>query len=90
MAHIRQSRPDSGRGFQVEVLETFQVVLESEKKCTLSMTLAGGISLVVRLVPPLLLLTPRPPCPGHRLTLRSLQVEGFGFRVSGLGVRDEG
>jgi len=23
-AHIRQSRPDSGRGFQVEVLETFQ------------------------------------------------------------------
>jgi len=26
MAHIRQPRPDSGLGFQVKVLETFQVV----------------------------------------------------------------
>jgi len=26
MAHIRQSRPDSGRGFQSKVLETFRVV----------------------------------------------------------------
>jgi len=25
MAHIRQSRPDSGLGFQVKVLTTFQV-----------------------------------------------------------------
>ena len=34
MAHIRQSRPDAGRGVQVKVLETFQVVdssLGSEK-----------------------------------------------------------
>ena len=34
MAHIRQSRPDYGRGFQVTVLETFKSVL-----------LAGGGSL---------------------------------------------
>ena len=27
VAHIRQSGPDSGRGFQTKVLETFQVVL---------------------------------------------------------------
>ena len=27
MADIRQSRPDHGVGFQVEVIETFQVVL---------------------------------------------------------------
>ena len=26
MAHARQSRPNSGRGFQVKVLEPFQVV----------------------------------------------------------------
>jgi len=26
MAHIRHSRPDSGLGFQVEVLETFEHV----------------------------------------------------------------
>ena len=26
MAHIRQSRPDSGLGFQVEVFKTFQLV----------------------------------------------------------------
>ena len=29
MALIRQSRPDSGLGFEVEVIETFQVVLSS-------------------------------------------------------------
>ena len=29
MAHIRQSRPDSGLGVQVEAIETFQVVLSS-------------------------------------------------------------
>ena len=29
MAHIRQSRPDSGLGFQVKVLKHFQVVLSS-------------------------------------------------------------
>ena len=26
MVHVRQSRPDSGLGFQVNVVETFQVV----------------------------------------------------------------
>ena len=31
MAHIRQSRPDSGRGFQVEVLKTYQVVPSSRR-----------------------------------------------------------
>jgi len=29
MAHTRQSRPDSGLGFQVQVLKTCQVVLSS-------------------------------------------------------------
>ena len=29
MAHTRQSRPDSGHGFQVKVLELFQVVHSS-------------------------------------------------------------
>jgi len=29
MAHIRQSRPDSGLGFQVKVLKIFYVVLFS-------------------------------------------------------------
>ena len=29
MAHIRQSRPDSGLGVQVKVLETFQIVPSS-------------------------------------------------------------
>ena len=29
MAHTTQSRPDSGLGFQVEVLRTFQVVPSS-------------------------------------------------------------
>jgi hypothetical protein len=29
MAHIRQSRPDSGLGFQVKVLKIFQVVPSS-------------------------------------------------------------
>jgi hypothetical protein len=29
LAHIRQSRPDSGLGFQVKVLQTFQVVPSS-------------------------------------------------------------
>ena len=29
MAHIRQSRPDSGLGFHVKVLQTFQVVPSS-------------------------------------------------------------
>ena len=29
MAHIRQSRPDSGLGFQVEVLKTFKIVSSS-------------------------------------------------------------
>ena len=29
MAHIRQSRPDSGLGFQVDVLEPFHVVPSS-------------------------------------------------------------
>ena len=29
MARVRQSRPDSGLGFQVKVLETFQVVSSS-------------------------------------------------------------
>ena len=30
MAHIRQSRPDSGLGFQVNVLKPFEMVLRSE------------------------------------------------------------
>jgi len=30
MAHVKQSRPDSGLGFQVEVLEIFQVVPSSQ------------------------------------------------------------
>ena len=29
MAYIRQSRPDSGLGFQVKVVEAFQLVLSS-------------------------------------------------------------
>ena len=32
VAPIRQSRPDSGLGFQVQVLETFQVVPTLPKK----------------------------------------------------------
>ena len=46
LEHISQSRPDSGRGFQVKVLNTLQVVPSSEvvqhirRMCTASMTVA--------------------------------------------------
>ena len=30
VAHIRESRPDSGRGIQVKVLKTFKVVSSSQ------------------------------------------------------------
>jgi hypothetical protein len=34
MAHIRQSRPDSGLGFQVQVLGTMKLfLLRSEEEC---------------------------------------------------------
>ena len=33
MAHVRQSRPDSGLGFQIKVLETFLVVPSSLEPC---------------------------------------------------------
>ena len=39
MAQVRQSRPDSGLGFQVKVLETFQGVplfSEAARRCALS------------------------------------------------------
>ena len=40
LAHIRQSRPDSGLGFQVTVLKTLQVVPASRKRELLSRVLA--------------------------------------------------
>ena len=43
MAHVRQSRPDSGLGFQVKVPKTFQVVPSSLG----AIARAGGIELSV-------------------------------------------
>jgi len=39
MAHIRQSRPDSGLGFQVKVLKTFQVVPSSLESGVITLAL---------------------------------------------------
>ena len=42
MAHVRQSRPDYGLGFQVKVLKPFQVVPSSLGSGRPSRTLAAG------------------------------------------------
>ena len=82
MAHARLSRPDSGLGFQVDALDTFQVVPSSlgsgennnkEGSCFL---VPGSWF--------------RVPGPGFRVSGFRFRVSGSGVLVSGFGFRAPG
>ena len=77
-AHIRQSRPDSGLGFQVEVFDVFQVVRSS---------LGSGVRRVSGTQPPESISEKHAPFVGFGFWVLGsrFSVLGFEFRFSGLG-----
>ena len=69
MAHVKQSRPDSGHGFQVKVLKIFQVVPSS---LGIGPSVQPGLSIGVR-------------DHGFGLWDLGFRVPGSGFLVSSFG-----
>jgi len=95
MAHIRQSRPDSGRGFQVKGLKTFLGVPSSLGSGGQGRRGYPGRLCFARVLA-IAAFFPYPhaaPCPSEttdEIILLRVRVYGLGFREQGLRLRDKG
>ena len=66
MAHIRQSRPDSGLGYQTKVLKPFKVVLNSTGRVWPRLADSNDVEVAVAVLDDALAVRRRPPTVGAR------------------------